>query len=72
MAVPSGVVTDAPNFGAGDLIEVKPAQGAPFYLPFTRAVVPEIDLSARRMRVEPDEDLLPEAFQRQSGDGDTN
>ncbi|MBI1361818.1 MAG: 16S rRNA processing protein RimM [Alphaproteobacteria bacterium] len=67
-----GVVTDAPNFGAGDLIEVKPPRGGVFYLPFTHAVVPEVDLSARRLRVDPDEDLLPEALQRQSGEGDTN
>lgn len=71
-----GVVADAPNFGAGDLIEVKPPSGPGFYLPFTHAVVPEVDLEARIVRVSPDEDLLPEVLQaspqRHNWDGETN
>jgi 16S rRNA processing protein RimM len=73
-----GAVADAPNFGAGDLIEVKPASGASFYLPFTHAVVPEVDLEAGVVRVSPGEELLPEALQAKPGaqrhnpDGSTN
>jgi 16S rRNA processing protein RimM len=73
-----GVVADAPNFGAGDLIEVKPASGASFYLPFTHAVVPEVNIEAGVVRVSPDEDLLPDALQlsptpqRHNLDGETN
>jgi 16S rRNA processing protein RimM len=73
-----GVVADAPNFGAGDLIEVKSPSGASFFLPFTHAVVPEVDLEAGVVRVAPDEALLPEALQvspapqRQALDGETN
>ena len=40
----AGRVKDVPNFGAGDMIEVEPASGgATYYVPFTEAVVPEID-----------------------------
>ncbi|MEP7209497.1 MAG: ribosome maturation factor RimM [Alphaproteobacteria bacterium] len=73
-----GVVADAPNFGAGDLLEVKPASGPSFFLPFTHAVVPDVDLAAGVVRVAPDEAMLPDALQlspapqRQSLDGETN
>ena len=37
-----GTVTAVPNFGAGDLLEIKRADtGESVYLPFTKAVVPE-------------------------------
>lgn len=67
-----GIVTDAPNFGAGDLIEIRPEDGRAFFLPFTRECVPEIDLEARRLVISPPEAFLPESFQRQEGEGDTN
>jgi 16S rRNA processing protein RimM len=41
------------NFGAGDLIEVKPAQGAStVLLPFTEATVPVVDIAARKVVVD--------------------
>jgi 16S rRNA processing protein RimM len=41
-----GKVSAVPNFGAGDLIEVKDPQSGDTYLyPFTRAVVPVVDLA---------------------------
>ncbi|MDZ4759576.1 MAG: ribosome maturation factor RimM [Alphaproteobacteria bacterium] len=67
-----GVVMDAPNFGAGDLIEVKPSAGPTFLLPFTRAIVPGVDLAGRRIDVDPVEEMLPDALQRQASDGGTN
>lgn len=70
-----GVVVGAPNFGAGDLIEVKPETGPSFFLPFTHAVTPDVDIAARIVRVDPDEALLPDALQppqRQDGEGGTN
>jgi 16S rRNA processing protein RimM len=67
-----GVVTGVPNFGAGDLIEVKPETGHAFLLPFTNEMFPEIDMAARVLRVEAAEDFLPEALQRQAADGGTN
>jgi len=44
-----GKVKAVQNFGAGDLIEVQPARGNSWYLPFTRELVPEIDLAGGRI-----------------------
>ncbi len=49
------------NFGAGDIIEIAPPQGATMLLPFTNAVVPTVDLKGGRVVIE-----LPEEI-----DGDT-
>ncbi len=49
-----GTVTAVHNFGAGDLIEIKPAGGGePLMVPFTDAAVPEIDIAAGRIVVVP-------------------
>ncbi|WP_316357381.1 ribosome maturation factor RimM [Devosia sp.] len=41
-----GKVSAVPNFGAGDLIEVRdPQSGDTFLYPFTRAVVPHVDIA---------------------------
>ncbi|MFT3722995.1 MAG: ribosome maturation factor RimM [Hyphomonadaceae bacterium] len=64
-----GQVAAVQNFGAGELIEVKPAKGGSFLLPFTQDVFPEIDGAARVLKTEPDEGLLPDDLQRQSSDG---
>ncbi len=48
-----GTVTAVHNFGAGDVIEIKPASGEALLVPFTDAAVPEIDLAAGRMVVVP-------------------
>ena len=48
-----GTVVAIHNFGAGDLIEVRQAEGAATQLlPFDAATVPEIDVAAGRMVVE--------------------
>lgn len=45
-----GSVVAVHNFGADDMIEVRPAGGGRTELyPFTRAVVPEIDMDAERL-----------------------
>ena len=44
-----GTVAAIANFGAGDLVEVAPETGDTFYVPFTRAFVPTVDLRGRRM-----------------------
>ena len=51
-----GAVRGVQDFGAGDLLEVKP-EGAPsFWLPFTREAVPEVDvLGGRIVAVPPTE-----------------
>jgi 16S rRNA processing protein RimM len=47
-----GQVVALADFGAGPLIEVKPAAGgATVFLPFTEAVVPKVDLKAGEIRV---------------------
>ena len=49
-----GTVTAILNFGAGDLVEIKPdGGGEPLMVPFTDAAVPEIDMKAGRMVVVP-------------------
>jgi 16S rRNA processing protein RimM len=47
-----GRVTAIHNFGAGDIIEIAPPQGATMLLPFTNAVVPTVDLSGGRVVIE--------------------
>jgi len=42
---PLGRVSAIHNFGAGDIIEIAPPQGATMLLPFTNAVVPTVDLA---------------------------
>ena len=53
---PLGRVIAIHNFGAGDIIEVAPPNGATMLLPFTNAVVPTVDLEDGRVVIElPDE-----------------
>ena len=54
-----GQVSAVHNHGAGDLLEVQPAGAAPaILLPFTRAIVPTVDLTARRVIVDVPEGLV--------------
>ena len=53
-----GTVRALHDFGAGDLIEVLPDEGGqPRVFPFTREAVPEIDLAARTVTIDPPEGL---------------
>lgn len=53
---PLGRVIAIHNFGAGDIVEIAPPQGATMLLPFTNAVVPSVDLAGGRVVIEwPDE-----------------
>jgi len=60
---PYGRVLALHDFGAGDMIEIERVDGAVIVLAFTRAVVPEIDLAAGRIVVDPPReiDARPEA-----------
>jgi 16S rRNA processing protein RimM len=54
-----GVIVAVHNFGAGDLLEMKPASGgATVLIPFTRETVPEIDVEGGRLTLVPPEGLL--------------
>ncbi|HQF31159.1 MAG TPA: ribosome maturation factor RimM, partial [Hyphomicrobiales bacterium] len=58
---PLGRVVAVPDFGAGDLLEIATGGGKTLLVPFTRAVVPEIDLAGGRLVVDPPPGLLDEA-----------
>ncbi len=54
-----GVIVAVHNFGAGDLLEMKPASaGATVLIPFTRETVPEVDVEGGRLTLVPPEGLL--------------
>lgn len=46
-----GEVVAVQNFGAGDLLEIRPTTGANFYVPLSRSSVPRIDVPARRIAI---------------------
>ncbi|MDR3469204.1 MAG: ribosome maturation factor RimM [Xanthobacteraceae bacterium] len=50
---PLGRVVAIHNFGAGDIVEIAPPQGATMLLPFSNAVVPSVDIAHGRMVVVP-------------------
>jgi len=54
-----GTVIAVQNFGAEDLLEIKPGSGGPTLLmPFRRSTVPEVDLDGGRLVIAPPEGLL--------------
>ncbi|MHC5655449.1 ribosome maturation factor RimM [Stappia sp.] len=46
-----GRIVALPDFGAGTLLEIRPEAEVSYYVPFTRAVVPRIDLASGRVTV---------------------
>ncbi len=70
-----GRVCAVHDFGAGDTLEIERAKGPPVMVPFTRAVVPTVDLAGGRLVVDPPpgllgpvkEDPLPPIGERESG-----
>jgi 16S rRNA processing protein RimM len=55
---PLGRVRAVHDFGAGDTIEIERPGAPPAMVPFTRAVVPMVDLEAGRLVIEPVPGLL--------------
>ena len=51
-----GTVKALHNFGAGDLLEIEPANGATIMLPFNETTVPLVDVPGGRIVVEPPAD----------------
>jgi 16S rRNA processing protein RimM len=64
-----GKVVAVHNFGAGDVVEIQPEGGASVMLPFSKRVVPEVDIAAGRIvvdlpqevEVKPEEESTTEA-----------
>jgi 16S rRNA processing protein RimM len=48
-----GKVRSVQNFGAGDVLELERTDGTTEFLPFTKAVVPEVDIEAGRVVIDP-------------------
>ncbi len=55
-----GEVIAVHNYGAGDVLEVRLADGDTVLFPFARETVPEIDITRRRLVISPPEHLLDE------------
>jgi 16S rRNA processing protein RimM len=55
---PLGRVRAVHDFGAGDTLEIERVAGQPVMVPFTRAVVPVVDITAGRLVVNPPPGLL--------------
>ena len=60
-----GKVKSVQNFGSDDLLEiVAPDRKTGYYLPFTKAVVPTVNMAEKTLTAIPDESYLPEGLQR--------
>jgi len=57
---PHGTILAVPNYGADDMLEIRLKSGQIAVLPFTRAVVPVIDLDAGRVTVAPPDEIAGE------------
>jgi 16S rRNA processing protein RimM len=63
--VPLGRVHAVHDFGAGDCLEIARPQGQPVVVPFTRAVVPVVDIAGGRVVIDPPPGLLDEPASRE-------
>jgi 16S rRNA processing protein RimM len=50
---PFGTVVAVHDFGAGDILEIKPVSGPSIMLPFTESTVPVVDIAGRTLEVDP-------------------
>jgi 16S rRNA processing protein RimM len=53
-----GEVTDVLHLPHGDVLVVRREEGAEVLVPFVKAIVPEVDVAAGRLVVDPPEGLL--------------
>jgi 16S rRNA processing protein RimM len=58
------------DFGAGDSLEIERGGGPPLIVPFTRAVVPVVEIDAGRLVIDPPEGLLDDNGARHPVVGD--
>ena len=61
---PVGQVRAVHDFGAGDTLEIERALSPPVMVPFTRAIVPIVDLAAGRLVLDPPPGLIDEPAAR--------
>jgi 16S rRNA processing protein RimM len=54
---PLGRVKSVQNFGAGDVIELERTDGATEFLPFTKAVVPAVDIEGGKVVIAPPDEI---------------
>lgn len=67
-----GQVIAVPNFGAGDMLELRPtAGGETRFIPFTKAAVPEIHIAAGYVVVVPPVEIEGEAGDEDDPGGET-
>lgn len=52
-----GTVLAVHDFGAGDVLELRAPAGGTFFLPFTKAVVPVVDIAGGRLVVDPPDEV---------------
>jgi 16S rRNA processing protein RimM len=62
---PYGTVHAVHNFGAGDVLEIERVTGGRVMLPFSRETVPEVDLEAGLLVVDPPPGLESDASKKQ-------
>lgn len=60
-----GTILAVQNYGAGDLLEIAPPRGETLLIPFTRAIVPHVDLAGGRVTID-----LPEGWMEDEEEGD--
>ncbi|WP_422041114.1 ribosome maturation factor RimM [Roseibium sp.] len=53
-----GKIVAVQDFGAGDLLEIRPKRGRTFYIPFTKDFVPEVSLSRGQVTAHLPEDYF--------------
>ncbi|WP_269584897.1 ribosome maturation factor RimM [Roseibium sp. Sym1] len=63
-----GKIVAVQDFGAGDLLEIRPKRGRTFYIPFTKEFVPEISLDEGLVRADLPEDYFSEGAPEPSED----
>jgi 16S rRNA processing protein RimM len=59
-----GTVAAVHDFGAGDMLEIARDAGQPVLVPFTRAVVPVVDVASGRVVIDPPDGLFDPPRQR--------
>lgn len=52
-----GTVLSVENFGASDLLDIKPPSGPSFYLPFTDDIVIDVDFDTGTIKIERPEEM---------------